>query len=167
MIALNGAHRYPRLTDELRKKLTRIEPTQAIYYPTIVTLGTGELRDAVYLCPAVQWFEKWGVWPKEDAGKNSVSLDEVVDFEESPSRLPRELAETIYAGGESGMGYHLFQLTFRDGFVASFGTGNAVDFLDLPPGKLPQDIVAASPHAGRDVAVKNGTLDYAWCLFSY
>tara|TARA_B100001179_G_C18338623_1_gene295540 strand:+ start:57 stop:563 length:507 start_codon:yes stop_codon:yes gene_type:complete len=163
---LSGAQRYPRLPNELRNRLSQIEPTQAIYYPALVTLRTGELRDAVYLCPAAQWFEKWGVWPEEDTGKKSVPLEEVADLEESPSRLPRELAETIYAAGESGMGYHLFQLTFRDGSVVSFGTGNAVDFLDLPPDRSPRDIVAVTPHAGREDPTKRCALDYAWCLFS-
>jgi len=163
---LSGAQRYPRLPNELRNRLSQIEPTQAIYYPALVTLRTGELRDAVYLCPAAQWFEKWGVWPEEDTGKKSVPLEEVADLEESPSRLPRELAETIYAAGERGMGYHLFQLTFRDGSVVSFGTGNAVDFLDLPPDRSPRDIVAVTPHAGREDPTKRCALDYAWCLFS-
>lgn len=158
--------RYPPLTDQLRHKLALIKPTQAIYHPALVTLRSGERRDAVYLCPAMQWFEQWGVWPEEDKGKTLVPLQEVVDLEESPSRLPRKFAEKIYSAGESGMGYHLFQITFRDRSIVPFLTGNAVDFLDLPPGKSPADIVSVAPHAGRDEPAHLGDLDYAWCLFS-
>ena len=72
----------------------------------------------------------------------------------------------IWPAGESGMGYHLFQLDFSDGSTASFGTGGALDFPDLPPGKTPRDIVGVTAHAGRDDASRRTTKDYAWCLFS-
>lgn len=158
--------RFPRLREEFRKKLKLITPTQSIYFPVIVTLSGGDRRDAVYLCPAIPWFEMWGVWPEDDAAKSSLPLEEIEDFEESPSRLPPEFAEALYTAGESGMGYHVFQAHFDDGTTASFLTGNAVDFPDLPPGKTPADIVAVTPHAGREEPVHRDTLDYAWCLFT-
>lgn len=157
--------RFPTLSDDFRMKLERITPTQSIYFPVTVTLRTGERRDAVYLCPAIPWFEQWGVWPDEDAGKRWVSLEQVVDFEESPSRLPPRFAEALYAAGESGMGYQIFQRHFRDGSSASFVAGNAIDFPDLPPGKKVEDIVGVTPHAGRDDPHIRSGQDYAWCLF--
>ena len=120
----------------MRGKLEEIRPTERIYYPVLVTLRSGEQRDAVYMAPAIPWFEMWGVWPGDDQGKNSVSLSEVIDLVESPSRLPSNIAGEIYEAGESGMGYCLFQLKFSDGSIASFGMGNAIDFPDLPPGTL-------------------------------
>ncbi|MEO5706226.1 MAG: hypothetical protein ABIT10_01750 [Alteraurantiacibacter sp.] len=158
--------RYARLSDNLRGQLFQIEPSQNIYYPALITLRTGERRDAVYLCPALPWFEQWGVWPDDDKGKKAVSLEEVIDIQPSPSRLPLAFAEAIYAAGESGMGYHLFQLMFQDGAVATFGAGGAVDFPDLPPGRSPNDIISVKPHAGREDPSKRSTLDYAWCLYS-
>ena len=158
--------RFPRLREEFRKKLKLITPTQSIYFPVLVTLRGGDRRDAVYLSPAIPWFEMWGGWPEEDAGKNALPLEEILDFEESPSRLPLKFAEALYAAGESGMGYHAFQAHFSDGTTASFLTGNAIDFPHLPLGKTPEDIVAVTPHAGREEPVHRDTLDYAWCLFS-
>jgi hypothetical protein len=140
--------RFPSLSKEFRTKLRRITPAQSIYFPVVVTLRTGEQRDAVYLSPAIPWFEQWAVWPDEDAGKRSLSLEDILDFEESPTRLPPEFAEVLYAAGESGMGYQIFQLHFRDGSTASFGTGNAIDF------------------AGRDDRLMRGARDHAWCLFN-
>lgn len=160
-----AADRYPILSENLRTKLARITPTQSIYFPAMVTLRSGERRDAVYLSPALEWFEQWGVWPDEDAGKSDLPLDEVVDLEESPSRLPPRFAQTLYAAGESGMGYVIFQLHFRDGSSASFGLGGAIDFPDLPPGKTPGDIVGVTPHAGRGDPLMRGGREYAWCLF--
>lgn len=162
---VEAAERFPRLPHNFRAKLKRITPTQSIYFPVIVTLRTGERRDAVYLSPAIPWFERWGVWPDEDAGKIGLGLDEVTDFEESPSRMPPQFAEVLYDAGESGMGYQLFQLHFLDGSSASFVSGNTIDFPDLPPGKTPGDILGVTPHAGRDDPLRRGSKEYAWCLF--
>lgn len=160
-----AATRYPPLPAKLRQKLIEIEPSQGIYFPCLVTLRTGERRDCVYLAPASPWFEQWGVWPEKDEGKPTVSLLDVMDIEESPSRLPKHFAEQVYEAGESGMGYQLFVLGFRDGTIASFLTGNMVDFPDLPDGKSPSEIVSVTPHAGRNDSHRR-ELNFSWCLFS-
>jgi hypothetical protein len=161
-----AVERYPPLEQRLREKLALIAPSDAFGFPCLVDLKDGTTCDCVYLAPAITWFEHWGVWPEDDPGKSALPLSEVADIRESPSRVPPEIAQSIYQAGESGMGYHVFTLTFRDGSRTPFGTGRALDFLDLPEGKGPADIASVAPHTGRRELGLAGTLPYHWCLFS-
>lgn len=65
------------------------------------------------------------------------------------SRLPVCFANELYAAGESGMGYRVFVIEFRDGTGQAYHTGGAVDFLEYPDSKGPEDVVRALPHEGR------------------
>jgi hypothetical protein len=113
---------------------------------------------------AQPYINVWGVWPEDDPGKSSVNILEVVALTESPFRLPLRFAEVLYRAGESGMGYIVFTMVFSDGTKASSAGGNAVDFVALPPGKTPADIVEVLPHVGRDSGPMTRP-KYSWCLY--
>ena len=136
------------------------------YYPCQVTLDDGTVMDRVYVVSDQPYYQLWGVWPKDDRGKKEVDIRKVTDISESPSRLPIEIANEIYRAGESGMGYCLFELEFKDGQRQACVTGNAVDFVPMPRGKATEDIVWVLPRKGRnDPNLVHGH-DYFWCLFN-
>jgi hypothetical protein len=125
----------------------------------------------VYLVDAERYIRAWGVWPEDDEAKQSVAMEEVIALEESRYRLPAELANKLYAAGESGMGYTVFTVVLLDGRRLPYVTGNAVDFPLLPAGVTSEHIADVLPHEGRDVfrhrtpRPEESTAEYAWCLF--
>ena len=154
---------YPELSEDLRNQLEGIVPNCEGYYPCKAILRDGTELDCVFLAEAESWFKSWGVWPEDDAGKEQLDVHEIVKVLESPNRLPAQFAKKVE---ESGMGYSIFTLHFRDGSHAAFGTGNAVDFITYPTEKTAADVTGVAPHEGRhDPALKWGP-DYYWALFT-
>jgi hypothetical protein len=164
----NDADRLPTLPSHLREALAAIEPSvdgELRYYPCRVRLTTGEWQDHVYVQEARSYIQYWGVWPWEDEAKRYVDIRNVEALEESPSRLPVALANKMYEAGESAMGGCLFGLILRDGTKLLCETGNAVDFINWPPGIGPADIVDLIPHEGRLARHRIHSPEYAWCLY--
>jgi hypothetical protein len=167
--------RYSAISTELRQQLERVPASSdgaCEYRPCRVRLASGEERDFVYVLDAESYIRTWGVWPEDDAGKDSVAIGDVVAIAESPYRLPVELADKLYAAGESGMGYTVFTVVLRDRRRLPYVTGNAVDFPRLPAGVTSADVVDVLPHEDRDVfrerepRAAEGSAPYAWCLYS-
>lgn len=160
--------RYPVLPDHVREALGCIVPSggdDLFYYPCRVTLRDGRVLDTVYIEPEMPYLRQWGVYPEDDRGKKFVKIEDVVAVEDSPSRLPARFANQIYDHGESGMGYTIFTVVFSDGERQAYGTGNAVDFIRYPDGKVPNDVSSVLPHEGRN-AQSVGPPDWYWCLYS-
>ena len=161
--------RYPKLPPELRDALFAIPPSRdgaMAYRPCDVTTADGRTIARVYIVAEQPYIERWGVWPEDDGGKSSVAIEKIREIRESPSRLPPEFANRLYAAGESGMGYHLFTVVFDDGDRRTFASGNAVDFITYPAGKGPQNVSAVLPDSdGRDPPPIYRTPDYHWCLY--
>jgi hypothetical protein len=151
-----------------RLQLVRIEPSASHgleYRPCSVTLADGTVLDRVYVVTAKEYYRVWGVWPEDDEGKQAVDIGEVAEIAESPERLPFRLANEVYEAKESGMGYHVFTVEWRDEFKQPYITGSAVDFLPVPEGRSLRDAMIVLPHEGRhDPATLKG-LDYHWCLY--
>jgi hypothetical protein len=61
------------------------------------------------------------------------------------------------------MGGHEFMVKFMDGTTEFYTGGNAVDFIDYPPGKSPQDVVAVHNTRQRSALRRP---QYFWCLHS-
>jgi len=148
------------------------------YRPCLVHLHDGRALDRVYVVQAEPYVRLWGIWPEHDQGKRSLSIDEVAQITESPSRLPARLATKMYEAGESGMGYCRFVLTLRDGRQLHYVMGDAVDFVELPSGVTPDDVLDLRPHEGAAVQWQAPTSDhadasewgeagYAWCLYRF
>ena len=162
---------YPDLTGRLRSqwkgvRKSRDRSQDISYRPCQVKLDDGAVVDAVYVINAQEYIDVWGILPDQDRGKREIDLSRVVEISESPSRLPPPIANKIYKAGESGMGYCVFTLLFKDGTQQEVGSGGAVDFVRLPTGKRMNDIVDVLPHEGeRDEAIFSASLDYYWCLF--
>jgi hypothetical protein len=148
-----------------------IEPIVGLkYYPCLVTMKDGTSLDRVYLVSELLWIRLWGVYPSEDHGKSEVLVSDVDSIVESPSRLPAKFATQLYRAGESGMGYMIFTVVFKGTIPflrhrKAYMTGNAVDFIEYPVGKGPNDVLAVLAHVGPRVR-KEGPPKYYWCLYS-
>jgi hypothetical protein len=157
--------RYPPLSPDLARQLSAVPVSGGIYYPCSVVLNDGTVKDRVYVVEAGPWFRDWGVWPEDDRGKRSVDIRTVTSINDSLSRLPARFADELYRAGESGMGYTIFTVRFRDGSSIVVATGNAVDFIDYPEGQSPETVVGVLPHVGRnDPHLRSGP-EYWWCLY--
>ncbi len=159
--------KYSPLPKALSRQLRRVTPSHngsVEYRPCAVVLRTGESLPRVYIVEESAYLEHWRVLPGEDSGRRAVCIESVKSVSESPYRLPASLANEVYRSGESGMGYYVFQVLFRNGVRQSYLTGGAVDFIDSPPGCVVADAVAVFPHAGRQDA-REQTMDYYWCLY--
>lgn len=116
------------------------------YRPAQVTLESGETYDRVYCVPSSDLDKRWSDHRLDGA----IGFEEVARVRESPYRLPAQLADRLYAEGESGMGYTIFTLVMKDGMRVPRVTGNYVDFPALPEGSSAADIHDVLPHEGRD-----------------
>jgi hypothetical protein len=161
-----GGRHYPALPPPLKAQLDQVVPSvdgDLKYFPCYVRTKDGRELDRVYVVSAQPYIAQWGVWPDQDPHKYEVRLEDVAEIRESPTRLPPRFAIELYRAGESGMGYTVFTVTFRDGTDESYVGGNAIDFISLPRGQTPRDIVAVTPHAGRERAVSDDA-PYYWCI---
>jgi len=64
------------------------------------------------------------------------------------------------------MGYILFVVVFSDGTRQAFAIGNAVDFIEYPEDKGPQDVTAVIPRGGRNDNERKSAPSYRWCIYS-
>jgi hypothetical protein len=160
--------RYPALPDHVREALGAIVASgcdELWYFPCRVTLKDGRILDTVYIEPEMPYLRWWGVYPENDRGKRSVKIGDVAKVEDSPTRLPAQFANQVYDHGESGMGYTIFTVVFSDGQRQACIGGNAVDFIQYPNGKGPNDVAAVLPHEGRNTEWVPAP-DWYWCLYS-
>ena len=160
---------YKPIPKHLHEKLMKIEPSENYglkYYPCQVALKDGGHVDRVYVVEQESYIKVWGVYPEDDGGKSEVLIEDVVDIEESPSRLPAKFANKLYEAGESGMGVTIFTVVFRHGVRQVFAAGNAVDFISYPEGKSSADIRDVLPHKGRESAEITRAPEYYWCIYS-
>lgn len=155
------------IPDMQKEQLLKVKPSKdwtMEYRPCQVTLKNGDTLDNVYVQEEQSYLKTWGVMPDADAGKRYVLIEDVTEIKESPNRLRPDLANKIYEGGESGMGYCLYKLVLDNGQTVDVCTGNAVDFVPLPNGLTTKNIKDVLPHqASRENFVKGP--EYYWCLF--
>jgi hypothetical protein len=130
---------------------------QKLHYPCTMVLKDGSRLDRVICVEDHRGFttDEW------------IHPDDVDSIQESPLRMPADLATKLYEAGESGMGYEIFKLITKSAGTFVFVTGNIVDFPDLPEGVTTSDIVDVLPHAGREES-KQGYRQgapFKWCFF--
>jgi hypothetical protein len=161
----------PVISASLAEQVAAVPPANhpsLAYKPCAVTLHDSTVRDYVYVQEVNAYLATWGILPADNSGAPEVALADVASITSSPSRLPPEIAEAIYREGESGMGYYKFELVFSDGETAPCVTGDAVDFVRLPDGRAPSDVVAVNRLERSDdrwSAAEARLVDYAWCLY--
>jgi len=156
------------LPPSIGRQLAAIEPSicgTLRYYPCLVTLKNGSKLDRVYFVEKEAYIQQWSVLPQDDPTKDGVAISQVFAIVESPSRLPAQFANRLYAGPESGMGYKIFTVIFSDNFRQAFITGNAIDFIEYPLGHNPDDVIDVIDNAGRETNPMPGPKHY-WCLFT-
>ena len=157
---------YPALPDHLKLQLKNVAVSGGFYRPCDVTLHDGSVVERVYVVPADRYIAEWGVWPAEDPAKEEVDILSVAAIRDSSSRLPAKFANELYRAGESGMGYTIFTVRFKDGSSLATGTGNAVDFIAYPQGQSSSAVKRVIPHLGRNDPQISSAPDYRWCLYS-
>jgi len=160
----------PVIRPDLLGQVEAVPPSvdgPVLYRPCRVTLRDGRVIDRVYVQEAWTWKGTWGVWPEDDRGKVSVSIEDVVRIQESPSRIAPGLANRLLEAGESGMGYSRFTLVLRDGRRINAMTGGAVDFPGSPDGVAAGDVVDVVPHEHAGTSdVTMADPPYWWCLYA-
>jgi len=157
----------PKIPIPLQSQLANIIPSrdsQMEYFPCRVVLNSGAVFDNVYIADITKYLKVRGILPSLDSDKKSISINDIAKIDESPNRLPARFANKLYKAGESGMGYSIFTIVFKDGNQMPIVTGNAVDFVNLPNGYTNNDIVDVIPHEGRNANPKHGP-EYIWCLY--
>jgi len=162
--SLTGILRVPVIAPTLYEEAMRIEPSidgHFEYRPCKVESITGEMVDRVYVVEAISYMLHWGF----DPGRRQLSILSVAHVQESPSRLPATLANSIYKKGETSMGGTRFSIVFRDGTKAGGEVGNAVDFLDYPPGYQGKDVIDVL-YDSTEGAKMFTAADYRWCLYA-
>ena len=160
--------RVPKISDVIKEQLLKITPSKDFwmeYRPCQVILNNGQTLDNVYISDVESYLKVWGVIPEGDSAKRYISIDDIEKVRESPNRLAAHLATKLYKAGESGMGYTIFTILFKDGRRFATYTGNAVDFFDLSMGFDKEDIVDVLPHKGRQNNPQAGP-GYYWCLYT-
>ena len=135
-----------QLTLELADQLATVPRTHGgLLAPCRVTLRSGHVRDRVLVG------ERAAVARAGYRVTGAFEVEDVARIEDSPARLPAELAERIHSAGESGMGYLRFLVRMRDGSTLPFVTGGMADFPAWPPGASPADAIDVVPHGGREL----------------
>lgn len=125
----------------------------------------------MYIVEADPYKQLWGIWPEQDPAMRSIAIEEVHVIEESPHRLPAQLATKLYADDETGPGYFEYTAVLADGTMIPCLTGGALDFPLLPDGVSGNAIVGvirgSSNPAWRDraAAFNQASPEYAWCLY--
>lgn len=160
---------YAPLPPSVRDALTRIEPSRdgdRLIFPCRATLADGSIVNHVCLVPAAQFAKVWEMAPSIYRDKTSIGAEDLAAIEESPDRLPARFANEIYKQGESGMGYTIFTVVFKDGSRQVYATGGRADFIPYPEGKGPSDVVSVIPHEGRHDPSLLGAPESLWCLFA-
>ena len=160
--------RYAVLPEPIREALARIEPSgehELPSYPCRVQLKNGGVLERVLIVPERQYIRYWGVYPEDDKAKHSIRVEDILQIQESPVRLPARFADEIYRAGESGMGGTTFIVVFADGSRQAYAAGGVCDFLSYPPGKGPADVSEVLPRQGRGDALV-AVPEYYWCLYS-
>jgi hypothetical protein len=136
------------------------------YRPCRVTLRDGRVLDRVYLSEVRLYYTQLVSDPHSPAPGQMIDMREVVKVEESPDRLPIDFANKMYLHGESSIGLRRFKLELKDGRELFCLTGKPVDFVDLPDGVKPADILELHPHArAPEESYDCGSREFFWCLY--
>jgi hypothetical protein len=164
----------PRLEANLFTQLRQVRPAHDIlreitYYPCEVVLRDGTVESRVYVAESKSYFSAWGVDPEDDPAKGFVTVRNVVAIRESPYRIPPNVADMVYATKRTERNYW-FRLLLRDGRGLACTAGDAVDFIELPEGVKPDEIVSYLPGwsegaTPRDWETEATTAPYSWCLY--
>lgn len=138
--------RVSAIPGPLFKKLLQVRPSFSrdgyAYRPCQVTLNDGSVHPRAYVQDYEGWHREWLIEPFDptDPDWRWIDIDDVADIEESPFRLPPDVATAIWKLPEWGMGFTVFTLVTKDGSSYPY-VGSMGDYYKLPENVSPQDIV--------------------------
>ena len=121
---------------ELLRKIETVERSvdrKMKYRPCLVTLRNCRTVDLVYVQEVGDYSMLLGRVANGRRAQADCRFSRRRGGYRSPSRFPAGIANRIYRAGESGMGYYVFTLVFGDRSEVPCFTGDAVDFVKLPP----------------------------------
>lgn len=98
-----------------------------------------------------------------------ICASEVIAVEESPFRLPVQLANEAYQHGETGMGYWVFTLRLNDARELHYlADGPSVDFPAFPPDVTPEMIRGIRVHERNETTPSDcqGMAEFFYCYHS-
>jgi len=161
---------FGKLNNEQKKQISQIISSKTNigneYYPCSVLLEKGEQLECVYLAD-INKFKGTTIYNLErDDSDIYVNITDVIKITESPHRLPPNISQKIYQGGETAMGGTIFTIEFSDNTEQLYGCGSLIDFLPLPPGKTMNDIINVRLHTVPIRTKYLRGLDYKFCYFS-
>ena len=137
---------FADLSPKLQKQLNQIEPTpdpDMIMYPCRVKMKNGD---------------------------GPILVEDVVDIQESPYRMPTRFAKLLYDAGEASMGSWRYTANFRDGSERAYYNNDLVfDFIAAPAGMTNKDIISVEPHVTRATTrrERGRALEYRWGLHGH
>lgn len=134
------------------------------YRPCMLRLQDGAVYRRVYVAPRQEYVSLWG----DDPLRQHLQASSVIALEPSPDRLYAPVASRIYTFGEAAMGARRFIIVDRWNGRHLCQTGDAVDFVSLPDGLQPGDIIDAEPahpQGQPDVGAVLRGAPYAWCIY--
>lgn len=132
------------------------------YHAARVVTTNGQTHSNVSFVSQKNYLEIWGPDPDRDY----ILPSQVRTISASPNQLPPRYADQIYSHGESGMGFVVFRLGFRDGTHADFSSGGLAEFVMLPSGYTFEDIVGVKFPTSWEEASLRHVPSYYWCVFS-
>lgn len=162
------------LNPNVASMLQNIQPSIADnglrLYPCEVQTDDGVTHRRVYVVNAKEYIRYWCEWPWIDTHKMWLPAERIQTLKSSRDRLPVSFANTLYAAGESGMGYCAFSVELHDRRQLYYITGNAVDFLCWPSDVGPEDVISVHPHVRRPARwwtsfKREEGADYMWCPY--
>ena len=161
--------RYPVLNRHIRQLLSQLDYVDVgdvRYYPCSLATNDDNFYDCVYLVEESGYFSRWGVWPEDDKGKRCLPVGNIKSVRKSDVSVPVNIATKIYATAESGMGYRVFTLKFKNNIFQSYQTGLMVDFLLLPKHCRNTDIIDVFANKVLPDHEVMSDANYYWCLYS-
>ncbi len=164
---------FAELSPKLQNQLNQIEPTpdpDMIMYPCRVKMKNGDGHSCVYIADAQDYIDVLRIWPEDQPGDGPILVEDVVDIQESPYRMPTRFAKLLYDAGEASMGSWRYTANFRDGSERAYYNNDLVfDFIAAPAGMTNKDIISVEPHVTRATTrrERGRALEYRWCLHGH
>jgi len=141
------------------------------YRPCCLTLRAGTVHPGTYVQEYSGWHNIGTIEPFAH-GLSWVAIEDVMGIEESPERFPPAVATAINKRHEVGMGFKLFSIETADGASYPY-VGYLGDFLELPDGVDPKDVVAITdqplgmhqlPRKARLAECRHDA-EFEWCIY--
>jgi len=134
--------------------------------PCIATMLDGERVERVIVVEVVEAAAPW-MLPASDAGPYGRAIDirKVATLEDSPERLPADLASRVYMAGETAKDQFEFVIVLTDGSEVGCRTGAVVDYPGLPKDVTTADVADVRVLTRADSSGERRPTDFRYCYY--